>query len=162
MPGGRGGRRNGKVGKAYPQRSDLQGGKLPVTATPGQGYGEAGAQISAQQAVPMGTPSVAGGPPAAPGPLPAHVPMPGSLGDIFADSTDPNEHVMSGAAMGPGPGPEAFGLGPGQSTQMDVNKIIGWLPALEHIANGPNSSDLTRQLVRVIKSNANLTPGVQS
>lgn len=162
MPGGRGGPRTGKVGKAYPNRSDLNGGgKLPVTAAKGQPYGAAGAQMSAQQAVPMGTPSVAGGPPAAPGPLPDHIPQPGQLGDLFGESTDPSEHVMNGSALGPGAGPEAFGMGPGQSTTMDVNKIIGWLPALEHIANGPNSSDLTRQLVRTIKMNANLAPGVQ-
>lgn len=156
MPGGRGGRRNGKVGTAYKNRTDLNGGPQPATAAPGQPYGAAGAQLAAQQALPMGTPQVAGG---MPGPLPSHIPMPGQLGDLLGDSQNPDEHVMNGSPMGPGAGPEALGMAPGQSTQMDVNKIAGWLPALEHMANGPNSSDLTRQLVRTIKMNLNLTPG---
>jgi hypothetical protein len=159
MPGQRGGKRNGKVGTAYKQRSDLNGGPQPISATPGQAYGAAGAQLAAQRAVPMGSPDVAGQP--APGPLPSHIPMPGQLGDLLGESQDPNEHVMNGSALGPGAGPEALGLAPGQSTQMDVQKLIAWLPALEHIANGPNASDLTRQMVRIIKMNVNLTPGVQ-
>lgn len=160
MPGGRGrgGARSGTPGKLYPNRSDLSGGgKVPIAAPTGGQYGSAKASLDAQRAVPVASPPVGG----LPGPIPDHIPQPGQLGDLFADSTDPSEHVMNGSSLGPGAGPEAFGLAPGQSTEMDVNKIIGWLPALEHIANGPNSSDLTRQMVRAIKMNANLTPGVQ-
>lgn len=156
MPGGRGGRRTGKVGKAYGQRSDLQGGKLPATAVPGQGYGVGGAQMAAQSAVPMGSPSVA--PAGPPGPLPAHIPMPGSLGDIFGDSQDPNEHVMSGAALGPGPGPEAFGFGAQATSAADVARLARWLPALEVVANRPGSTDTTRQIVRALKAKVSMLP----
>lgn len=41
----------------YPNRSDLRNpAKLAAKAAPGQTYGEAGKQIAAQRAVPMGTP----------------------------------------------------------------------------------------------------------
>lgn len=158
MPGGRGGPRTGKVGKAYANRSDLNGGKLPVTAAKGQPYGEAGAQMSAQQAVPMGSPSVAGGPPAAPGPLPAGVPQPGGLGDMFADSQNPDEHVMNGSALGPGAGPEAFGLGPQATSDADVARLAAWIPSLEAIANRPGSTDTTRQIVRSLKAKVSMLP----
>lgn len=150
MPGGRGGRRSGKVGKAYGNRSDLNGAQ-PVATAKGQAYGEAGAQAAAQKAVPMGTPEVA----APAGPFtgaPEGMAKPGSMGDLFADSTNPNEHVMSGAAAGPGPGPEAFGMGGQQADPRDLEKARRWLPALQEIANRPDSTAATRNVVRMLKS----------
>lgn len=90
----RGGRRTGAPGKNYANRTDLALGprKLPVTAAPGQPYGEAKAQIDAQQQVPITTgPDFTGAMTAAqqftPPPV---VPM-------GAPSMNPAEHVMTPA-----------------------------------------------------------------
>lgn len=164
MPGGRGGRRSGKVGAAYPNRSDLNGAQ-PVTVATGQAYGQAGAQRAAQTAVPVGTPGLpnapqAGGPantppPQAQGPitgLPPGLAAPGSLGDVLGPSQNPGEHVMNGSALGPGAGPAAVGLGQGP----DMATLLRWLPALEQMANRPSASPATKSLVRQIKSNVSL------
>jgi hypothetical protein len=155
MPGGRprGGRRNGAARKAYANRSDLNGGPKPISVAPGQGYGEAKAQTDAQRAVPMGTPPVA--PAAAPGEYPPDMPRPGQVTSLFADSTNPDEHVMSGAALGPGPGPEAFGYGEQAQTASDLAYAGQYLPAMELAANGPKGSDSARQIVRLLKARMN-------
>jgi hypothetical protein len=70
MPRGRGGARQGVTGKAYANRTDMNGanvvgpqgqnlnaGKIAATAVPGQAYGAAGAQLAGQKAVPMGATS---------------------------------------------------------------------------------------------------------
>lgn len=166
--GGRsGGPRGGAQGKSYPNRSDLNG-PAPMSAAPGQAYGAAGAQLAAQRAIPMGTPQLpppgaapaAGGAPPqqAPPGLASGTPAPGSLGDLLGPSTDPSEHVMSGAALGPGPGPAAFGMGQQASTAADVAKLARALPALEVIANRPGATDATRQLVRAIKAQVSFAP----
>jgi len=66
LPRGRGGKRDGKVGRNYANRTDLQGQnvvaaqpsnqpgqKLAAQAATGQPYGAAGAQLDAQKAVAM-------------------------------------------------------------------------------------------------------------
>lgn len=151
----RGGARAGKVGKAYGNRTDLNG-PMPISAVPNQPYGAAGAQLDAQRAVPMGTPDVAsaqfqGRPP--------ETPPPGSMGDLFADSTNPGEHVMNGAALGPGLGPQALGIrGPGEPDPEDLVKMARWLPALEEIASRPSSTTAMRQVVRTLKSRISQVP----
>jgi hypothetical protein len=109
---------------AYPNRSDLNapgGGKLDLSAAPNQPYGQAGQQMNAQRAVPMGTPSVApAAPPAASGPT---VPSPGAplaqppmtpdqVPSLSAPTARPNEPVTTGLPTGPGAGPEAVPMGP--------------------------------------------------
>lgn len=150
MPGGRGrgGRRSGTPGKAYANRSDLAG-KAPISAAPGQGYGERKAQEDAQRAVPMGTPEIA--PEAAFTGRPAGMPPPGAMGDLFADSTRPDEDVMNGAALGPGLGPDAFGTYGQDAARQDSQQLAKYLPALEEIANRPGSSSAMRHLVRSLK-----------
>lgn len=146
MPGGRprGGRRQGAVGKAYQNRSDLNGPR-PVTAPPSSGYGERKALEDAQAAVPMGTPEVAGGWHPSQG-RPEGMPPPGSLGDLFADSENPDEHVMNGAALGPGLGPQAF-AGP-DTRDLDLEHMAPYLPALREMASRPNASPALVQYVR--------------
>jgi hypothetical protein len=69
MARGRGGARDGKVGKAYQNRTDLQGQnvvaaqpqnqpgqKMAAQAASGQAYGAAGEQLAAQRAVPIANP----------------------------------------------------------------------------------------------------------
>lgn len=68
----------------------------------------------------------------------------------------PGEPVTSGAALGPGPGPEALGPSPEESfmQQMtaDTQRILEYLPALEVMANDPSSSNTFRGLVQYLKS----------
>jgi hypothetical protein len=105
----RGGRRTGVPGRQYTNRSDL---RLAPTAATGQAYGVRAEQIAAQRAVPMGPPPTDVVPSAAPqtpmqqAALPATPPvLPGSLTPLDAPTERPDEHVMSGAPVGPGPGP---------------------------------------------------------
>ena len=92
---GRGGKRNGVQGRAYSNRTDLSGVKPPpVTAAPGQPYGVAGAQIAAQQAVPVAPP-------------PTTV-TPQDLPPLSRPTDRPNEPVTAGMPIGPGPGPEVL------------------------------------------------------
>lgn len=79
-----GGPRQGQQGKAYPNRTDLNA--QPIRTAPGQPYGDAAAQAAAQAAVPLAQAQ----------------PVPSMEGP----TTRPGEHVMTGAPMGPGPGPE--------------------------------------------------------
>lgn len=105
----RGGKRNGKPGTAYAQRTDLQASPQAIKAAPGQAYGAAQLQREMQAAVPIaGTavPVPTPGAPAGASPAPQG-PMPG-MG--FADPTGrPDEPVMAGAPVGPGGGPEMLG-----------------------------------------------------
>lgn len=88
MPSG--GVREPTPGTTYTNRSDLA-----VKAAPGQTYGEAGAQVAAQQAVPLQGPSG---------------PAPGSLTPLTAPTQRPGEPITAGLSTGPGPGPEALGI----------------------------------------------------
>jgi hypothetical protein len=69
----RGGRRAGRPGVKYPERSDLRSGPMAPTAPTGLAYGQHQALVDAQRQVPMGpagaaTPAPAAPPPAAPAP----------------------------------------------------------------------------------------------
>lgn len=77
---------------AYGQRTDLN---MAPSAVPGQTYGEAGAQMAAQRAVPMGAPAA----PAAPK---APTVAPGQYGPLDRPTERPNEPVTAGAPFGPG------------------------------------------------------------
>lgn len=96
------------MAEKYPNRSDLRNpmGKVAKQAVPGQTYGEAGKQLASQAAVPVAAP-------------PTDMIMPGGLGDLAGPTNRPNEPISSGAAYGPGPGPEVFG----PSMLPDMNKI---------------------------------------
>lgn len=98
----RGGVRNRTAGKSYLNRSDLQSGNLPATAAPGQTYGAAGAQMQAQQQMPMGgqpTPSAGAGPQGEGGPAPV---QPGQFGPLTRPTDRPDEPLTAGAPVGPG------------------------------------------------------------
>ena len=90
----RGGARNGKAGASYPNRTDLNGAPkaLPITAAPGQPYGEAGAQRASQAITPMASGPIAPSSPVAPNTPPALAgAAPGSLPDIFAPHNGPQQ-----------------------------------------------------------------------
>lgn len=79
----------------YPNRSDLrnQGQKVARQAAKGQTYGEAGKQMEAQRAVPMGSSPTASVP----------RPVPGQVANMGAETARPNEPVTAGADFGAGP-----------------------------------------------------------
>ena len=77
---------------AYGQRTDLN---MAPSAVPGQTYGEAGAQMAAQRAVPMGAPAA----PTAPS---APTSTPGQYGPLDRPTERPQEPVTAGAPFGPG------------------------------------------------------------
>lgn len=75
----------------YSNRSDLRNpaGKIAAKAATGQTYGEAGKQLAAQQAVPMGAP-----PTAAPQPMQsANRPVPGNVVDLMAPTQRPQDQM---------------------------------------------------------------------
>lgn len=148
MPGGR---PRPKPGKAYSNRTDLNK-PVPMKSAPGQQYGAAKAQMDAQRAVPM-----AGAPQQQPPPQPVApgsvgLPMPGSMPGLFDDSNDPDEHVMNGAPIGPGLGPEAFGVGPEAQDTRDDEWLRRNLPAMEFTANFGKGDDASRQIIRLLKA----------
>lgn len=117
----RGGRRSGRPGKAYANRTDLNG-PLPVQAASGQPYGARIAQERAQQAVPLAAPPRPAPPPVT-GPALA-APAPGGLGDFLRPTERPNEPLTSGIDSGPGPGSEALRLAGMADTAADELRAI--------------------------------------
>lgn len=85
----RGGRRTGRPGVSYNNRTDLQGAQ-PVRAATGQPYGQAQAQQQAQRAVP----------------LPQQEFVPPNFGAFDRPTEMPHEPVTAGLPVGAGPGPE--------------------------------------------------------
>ena len=84
--------------------SDIQAGtnRVAIQAATGQTYGEAGKQIAAQRAVPMGTP-----PTEAPQ---IQRPVPGTLGALTRPTERPMEPITAGANFGAGPNAIAAGI----------------------------------------------------
>jgi len=74
---------------------------MAVQAATGQTYGEAGKQMAAQRAVPMGAP-----PTEAPQ---VKRPVPGTLGSLTRPTERPSEPITAGANFGAGP--SAIGAG---------------------------------------------------
>lgn len=98
----RGGRRSGKPGATYTNRSDLNA--QPVRTAPGQTYGLATQQANAQRALPLPA-----SPPVQASPAPAAPPIAPEPGMLHAPTTRPNEPVTAGLPIGAGPGTEALG-----------------------------------------------------
>lgn len=158
MPRGQGGARQGTAGTAYGNRSDLQGVKpLAPTVAPGQTYGLETQQRSSQKVIPMGPP-----PPPGPAPAPAPTggtqqpagppatqqqqlpppPAPGDMPPLNRPSERPGEHVMSGAPLGPGPGPGALNLGSSDTLAATLGQIAampGVPPEVAQLAAYVNS-----------------------
>lgn len=73
------------MAEQYPNRSDLRNPMAKMAAT-GQTYGEAGAQLAAQEAVPMGSAPTD----AAPSPPPSR-PTPGNVVNLAGPTERPND-----------------------------------------------------------------------
>ena len=82
-----------------PGPAEIAGKKIDQTV------GEAGKQMAAQRAVPMGAP-----PTETPAQAQARRPMPGSLGDLTRPTDRPNEPITAGANFGAGPSAVGAGI----------------------------------------------------
>lgn len=136
----RGGRRAGRPGAAYSNRTDLHQ-PLPVAAPTGLPYGARGELIAAQRQVPMApAPSPAGGSPQPPAPVP-----PGHPSIALGRPTErPQEPITAGIPLGPGPGPEAL-TNTGMA-QQNVTALLGQL------ANQPGATSEVGELARYAAS----------
>jgi hypothetical protein len=143
----RGGKRDGKVGKAYSNRGDLNGPTQPAKAPTGQTYGQAGAQMQAQKAMPLpnvhqvavkrGADGRISGVdvPAATPPEPTGGPPPGSLGPLSAPTARPGEPLTNGIDSGPGAGAEAMGTDPNGTVMYQMRELFKrtGLPAIAEL-----------------------------
>ena len=156
MARGRGGARDGKVGKAYQNRTDLQGQnvvaaqpqnqpgqKMAARAASGQAYGAAGAQMAAQEALPIqntGTPSATGG---ASQPAPQRKPL-----TALNAPGDPNQSLFNGMdSVAGGGGSEA--LIPSIDQQLSMS-ALGLLDSL-----GDNVSPQVTMIKNYLRAQAN-------
>lgn len=80
----------------------------------------------------------------------AHAQNMASIVPMGAPTQRPGEPVTAGAASGAGPGPESLDLPNMQ--QQDVQQLASYLPVFEFMANQPNASWASRNLVRQIKA----------
>ena len=94
----RGGRRSGKQGTAYPNRSDLN------KAAPSKQYGSRVAQEDAMKALPVAPPPPPAGVVSPPPPAGGGPPLP----PIDRPTDRPGEPLTHGMSMGPGGGPEVL------------------------------------------------------
>jgi hypothetical protein len=107
--------------------SDIQAGtnRVAIQAATGQTYGEAGKQMAAQRAVPMGAP-----PTETVGQPQIRRPMPGSLGDLTRPTERPDEPITAGADFGAGPSSLQAGILPAPSESNDVLEQLLYLNRL--------------------------------
>lgn len=147
----RGGRRQGRSGVNYSQRSDLQqGARLPIATGPSQQYGQRAAAEEQQRALPLVRP----GAPASPAPGGAATP-PAPPPPLTAPTAAPDEPVTAGSAFGAGPGPEVLGGSAFEATTPyddDVAAMRRYLPALELMASLPTATPATRHYVRRLRA----------
>lgn len=121
-----GGKRQGTPGRSYGQRVDLN------EAPKGGEYGETSARQARVDAVPMAPPAPRQIVPPAPFDRPTERPM---------------EPLTAGLPVGPGPGPEAVGMGPTDN----LEKLRPMLPVLELLAGQPGVGVEARNLVRRLR-----------
>lgn len=118
------------------------GNQQPVRVPTGGSYGDATQLMKLQQSAPLA--ASPGGEDVSAGALP----LPQGV-DFGAPTQQPDVPVTDGAALGPGAGPEALGLTP--QRDQDMERLIQYLPVLEHMANQPGAGKAARNLVRSLK-----------
>lgn len=128
----------------FSQRTDKQ----PLSSLHNADYGEQKAYKQLQQDAPM-----AASPGVAPNQGMDFNGMFGSPADrvipIGQESGQPNIPVTDGASLGAGAGMDALGLQPIDAKSKA--QLAAWMPALEAMANNPNSSSSARALIRKLK-----------
>lgn len=100
--------------------------------------------------------SIESGAPMAPAPAPQAAtpvtPQDAGLIPFDAESTAPDEPVTSGAATGPGAGPDVLGGVSGDLVADDASVLAGYLPTFERMANMDGAPPSMRALVMRLKS----------
>jgi len=151
---GRGGARQGTIGQAYSNRTDLNA-SMPVATQTGQDYGQAAAQQAAQRSIPVAAQPVQGvqsnpitqgvnqqapQPQTITGQMPQQQVYPGEL--KFDHPTDaPEEPITAGLPMGDGAGPEALHTFAPQITK-----------TLTQMASAPGASATVMDLARAARN----------
>lgn len=143
---GRGGKRAGKPGVAYSNRSDLNGPQPVANYAAGNTYGTGAELARSQQQMPVSAPQAPGptqGPPGLPGqPQAAPGPPPGGLGTFHGPTERPNEPITHGLPTGPGGGPEVLSA-PVARPAMTL---------LQQVASSPFASDEIRSLLNNLQN----------
>jgi hypothetical protein len=123
--------------------SDVQAGKnrVAIQAATGQTYGEAGKQMAAQRAVPMG------GAPTDVAQTATPRPVPGTLGALTRPTERPTEPMTAGAPFGAGPGPSMAGI-PTNASPTPGNKqdLVERVRAIYSMYPNPNLMSLMTTL----------------
>lgn len=129
----------------FSQRTDRQ----PMAQLPNADYGEQKAFKQLQQDAPMSTGG--GGVPSGGMDFASMFGDPaGRVVPLGEDSRQPGVPVTDGASMGMGAGIDALGLAPEDAQSKATT--AAWLPALEAMANKPDSSSAARALIRQLKA----------
>lgn len=108
-------------------------------------YGQGQATMAQQQAAPMAGNLAA--------PLANPVSSFAAPVELTAPSTQPDIPVTDGAAIGAGAGVEALTLPQEQDNDVEKQRLLSYLPALEAAAQSPNSSQAFRNYVRILRAN---------
>jgi hypothetical protein len=138
---GRGGMRQGQVGKAYSNRTDLNPARAMLSETPRGGqYGSRKASEDARKMVPMGTTEVPDVPAEA-APQPA-MPRPVALSE---PSQFPNEPITSGLDN------PLMSMGADVMGE-DMRRLREYLPIISIAAQAEDSPEILRQFVNFLRS----------
>jgi hypothetical protein len=156
MPRGRGGARDGKIGKAYQNRTDLQGQnvvaaqpqnqpgqKMKAQAASGQAYGAAKAQLDSQKALSIQNTGQPTPPPTQGQPAPKRAPL-----TALNAPGDPNQSLFNGMDNIPGGG-GSEALIPQMDQQLSMT-ALGLLDSL-----GDNVSPQVTMIKNYLRAQAN-------
>jgi hypothetical protein len=78
----------------------------------------------------------------------------GQITPLYAPTQRPDEPITAGVPIGAGPGPEVLAMNtPAADTDTDKQRLLSYLPALEVLAQSPNSSQAFRNYVRTLRAN---------
>jgi len=108
-------------------------------------YGQGQAMLESQRAAPMAGTTTA--------PLMNPIDSFPQATPFSEPSTMPNVPVTDGAAIGAGAGAEALMLPKEQDNDVEKQRLLSYLPALESAAQSPNSSQAFRNYVRILRAN---------
>ena len=108
-------------------------------------YGQGKATLEQQRAVPMAGNFTA--------PLMNPIDSLPQATPLSEPSTMPDVPVTDGAMMGAGGGMEALMLPKEQDNDVEKQRLLSYLPALEVAAQSPNSSQAFRNYVRILRAN---------
>lgn len=123
----RGGRRKGRPGRAYTNRTDMMGNYDMEAGSPAAGGIEPPAEVAPQMGL-----------------------SPDDIPSLSTPTQRPGEPITAGLGLGPGAGREALtGFDPRmQETQRLAER---WGPMMDILSNDPETPDSVRMLARYIK-----------